>query len=163
MAKFITLICLQGLQSMKAAAVPDDTPKADAVQPAAAAASSAAAAFLSSVGSRFASGGVIQPEPEGMHKPAEAPAATAQVGAGQSCMCICIHLYCMPTRCDIKIELGEGYHVATEACMAGLIRGSRIGATPQLVHACDSADFPMARLVPEETQDIFALFCSLEP
>ncbi len=72
---------------MKAAGGADRGPQAEATlqpkaQPAAAlAASSAAAAFLSSVGGRFASGGVIQPEPEGMQTPAETPAASAQVGA----------------------------------------------------------------------------------
>ena len=67
---------------MKAAGGTDRGPQAEAAQPAAAlAASSAAAAFLSSVGGRFASGGVIQPEPEGMQKPAEIPAAMIQVAA----------------------------------------------------------------------------------
>lgn len=53
--------------------------QAEAKPTAAAAASSAAAAFLTSIGGRFASGGVIEPEPEGMQKPAGMPAASAQV------------------------------------------------------------------------------------
>ncbi len=62
--------------------------QAEAKPPAAAAASSAAAAFLTSVGGRFASGGVIEPEPEGMQKPTGMPAVSAQVDCPLHIPCI---------------------------------------------------------------------------
>ena len=72
---------MQGLQAAKSLNDSSAPSTAGAPKPAgAAAASSAAAAFLSSIGGRFASGGVIPPEPEGMQKPSEASEAPAQVG-----------------------------------------------------------------------------------
>lgn len=72
--------CLQGLQAAKPLNDSSAPSSEEAPKPAAgAAASSAAAAFLSSIGGRFASGGVILPEPEGMQKPSEPPKAPAQV------------------------------------------------------------------------------------
>lgn len=71
---------MQGLQAAKPLNDSSAPSTAEAPKPAAgAAASSAAAAFLSSIGGRFASGGVIPPEPEGMQQPSEPPKAPSQV------------------------------------------------------------------------------------